>query len=192
MGFLIDTNVLSELRKKDRADPGVTSWYAGVQGEQLSISVLVVGEIRSCTHRRQIMQTRQEGLTKTCSRFHEPAETGADIASRSRSSPPCRSVRAAPTSKACISSRISRPCSGQRSRSRPSSRLGDSTSSSPCSTSRRLRAWRKVLDILGSISVTDIYLPTGAASGTAPSVPSITTTGDAECRKGVQFKPACR
>jgi predicted nucleic acid-binding protein len=47
MGFLIDTNVLSELRKKDRADPGVMSWYAAVPGEQLATSVLVVGEIRN-------------------------------------------------------------------------------------------------------------------------------------------------
>jgi hypothetical protein len=28
MGFLIDTNVLSEVQKGDRADPGVRDWYA--------------------------------------------------------------------------------------------------------------------------------------------------------------------
>jgi len=47
MGFLIDTNVLSELRKKDRADPGVMAWYTEVDGEQLATSVLVIGEIRN-------------------------------------------------------------------------------------------------------------------------------------------------
>ena len=31
-------------------------------------------------HRRQIMLTRQEGLTKTYNRFHNPSETAADIA----------------------------------------------------------------------------------------------------------------
>ncbi len=30
-------------------------------------------------HRQAIMQTRQEGLTKTYNRFHDPAETSADI-----------------------------------------------------------------------------------------------------------------
>jgi hypothetical protein len=31
-------------------------------------------------HRRQIMLTRQEGLTKTYNRFHNPAEQSEDIA----------------------------------------------------------------------------------------------------------------
>lgn len=47
MGFLIDTNVLSELRKKERANLGVQHWFAGVAGESLYLSVLVVGEVRN-------------------------------------------------------------------------------------------------------------------------------------------------
>lgn len=47
MGFLIDTNVLSELRKKERANPGVRQWYASVQGESLYLSTLTLGEIRN-------------------------------------------------------------------------------------------------------------------------------------------------
>lgn len=47
MGFLIDTNVLSELRKKERANPGVIRWYAGVAGESLYLSALTIGEIRN-------------------------------------------------------------------------------------------------------------------------------------------------
>ena len=47
MGFLIDTNVLSELRKKERANPGVQHWFAGVAGESLYLSVLIVGEVRN-------------------------------------------------------------------------------------------------------------------------------------------------
>lgn len=47
MGFLIDTNVLSELRKKERANPGVQKWFANVAGDSLYLSVLVVGEVRN-------------------------------------------------------------------------------------------------------------------------------------------------
>ena len=44
--FLTDTNVLSEVRKDRRCNPGVASWYAGVQETELFISPLVLGEIR--------------------------------------------------------------------------------------------------------------------------------------------------
>ena len=47
MGFLIDTNVLSELRKQQRANPGVKQWFASVAGDSLYLSVLVIGEIRN-------------------------------------------------------------------------------------------------------------------------------------------------
>ena len=46
MGYLIDTNILSELQKGPRADPGVLRWYDSTNGEDLYLSVLVVGEIR--------------------------------------------------------------------------------------------------------------------------------------------------
>lgn len=45
-GFLIDTNVVSELRKRDRADVGVRAWFDEHQADQLWLSVLVVGELR--------------------------------------------------------------------------------------------------------------------------------------------------
>jgi toxin FitB len=44
--FLLDTNVVSELRKGDRADAGVRRWLASVEGNNLCLSVLVLGEIR--------------------------------------------------------------------------------------------------------------------------------------------------
>jgi hypothetical protein len=44
--WLVDTNVLSELRKKTRCDPGVLSWAEGASGESMYTSVLVIGEIR--------------------------------------------------------------------------------------------------------------------------------------------------
>ena len=43
--FLLDTNVVSELRKGARADPSVTSWYDGIEDNAVYLSVLVVGEL---------------------------------------------------------------------------------------------------------------------------------------------------
>lgn len=46
MSFLIDTNVVSEFRKGDRADGGVRRWIAAAPDEELFLSVLVIGELR--------------------------------------------------------------------------------------------------------------------------------------------------
>jgi predicted nucleic acid-binding protein len=46
MGFLIDTNILSELQKGERANSGVRTWYDQCNPDELFLSVLVVGEIR--------------------------------------------------------------------------------------------------------------------------------------------------
>ena len=46
MIFLIDTNVLSEVRKQTRCHPNVAAWYASVAEADLYLSVLVLGEIR--------------------------------------------------------------------------------------------------------------------------------------------------
>ncbi len=45
MAYLVDTNVISELRKP-RADPGVRAWFERSEDAELYLSVLVVGEIR--------------------------------------------------------------------------------------------------------------------------------------------------
>ena len=45
MNYLLDTNVLSELRKGPRCDPGVDRWFAQCEDEQLFTSVLCLGEI---------------------------------------------------------------------------------------------------------------------------------------------------
>lgn len=44
--FLLDTNVLNEVRKGERADPGVVAWFRDQTDRSLHISVLSVGEIR--------------------------------------------------------------------------------------------------------------------------------------------------
>jgi toxin FitB len=46
--YLIDTNVISELRKKDRANPGVKQFFQQADDQQahLFLSVVTVGELR--------------------------------------------------------------------------------------------------------------------------------------------------
>lgn len=46
MRFLLDTNVVSELRKEARANRGVRSWFEQTTAEDLALSVLVLAEIR--------------------------------------------------------------------------------------------------------------------------------------------------
>jgi toxin FitB len=45
VSFLLDTNVVSEIRKQ-APDAGVASWFDSVAPDSLFLSVLVVGEIR--------------------------------------------------------------------------------------------------------------------------------------------------
>jgi predicted nucleic acid-binding protein len=45
-GLLLDTNIVSELRKAGRANANVVAWYASVPDRSLWLSVLVLGEIR--------------------------------------------------------------------------------------------------------------------------------------------------
>jgi toxin FitB len=77
MEFLIDTNVLSELRKKERANPGVQHWFAGVSGESLYLSVLVVGEVRN-----GIERLRRRDPTAAANLEHWLSKVETDMAGR--------------------------------------------------------------------------------------------------------------
>lgn len=46
MSYLIDTNVVSELRKGARANPLVVDWFRRQQPQELFLSVLTLGELR--------------------------------------------------------------------------------------------------------------------------------------------------
>lgn len=46
MRYLLDTNVVSELRKGERMDDGVRRWWAEIDPQDPVLSVLVVGELR--------------------------------------------------------------------------------------------------------------------------------------------------
>ena len=44
--YLLDTNVISELRKGGRANHGVTAFFATLAAEDIYLSVVTIGEIR--------------------------------------------------------------------------------------------------------------------------------------------------
>ncbi len=46
MSCLVDTNIISEVRKGERCDPNVAGWWQSIDDEDLYLSVLVLGEIR--------------------------------------------------------------------------------------------------------------------------------------------------
>jgi toxin FitB len=46
MGYLVDTNILSERKKGAKANPGVRDWFLQIEGNRLYLSVLTLGEIR--------------------------------------------------------------------------------------------------------------------------------------------------
>ncbi len=58
MSFLLDTNVVAELRKP-RAHPRVTAWFDSVEGDDLYLSVLVLGEIQQGVTRLRRRDPRQ-------------------------------------------------------------------------------------------------------------------------------------
>jgi toxin FitB len=46
LSYLLDTNVISELRKGERANTNVREWFEGLDDEEIYLSVLSIGEIR--------------------------------------------------------------------------------------------------------------------------------------------------
>jgi predicted nucleic acid-binding protein len=62
--YLVDTNVISELRKRHPA-PAVASWREAVTADELYLSVLVVGEIRQGIERlRRHDRSQAAGLER--------------------------------------------------------------------------------------------------------------------------------
>lgn len=61
MSFLLDTNVLSEMRKRERRATGVQAWLEAVGWDVLATSWVVIGEMRHGAHlirRRDAEQAR--------------------------------------------------------------------------------------------------------------------------------------
>jgi predicted nucleic acid-binding protein len=61
VSLLVDTNVISELRKGSRANPHVLAWFRGVAEEEIHLSVLAVGELRRGVERLRERDARQAG-----------------------------------------------------------------------------------------------------------------------------------
>jgi predicted nucleic acid-binding protein len=83
--YLLDTNVLSELRKGMRGDERVRAWAKSVSGERHFVSVLSLGEIRKGIER--LRRTTPE----KCAVFEQwlgrlAADYGGDILELTRSS----------------------------------------------------------------------------------------------------------
>jgi hypothetical protein len=62
VSFLVDTNVISEIRKGSRADSNVAAWYAAVPDADLYVSVLVVGELRRGVERKRAEDPAQAAV----------------------------------------------------------------------------------------------------------------------------------
>ncbi len=62
MSYLIDTNIISEVRMGTRCHAHVSAWYASIADEQLFLSTLVLGEIRNGVE---------------LARFRDPGKAGA-------------------------------------------------------------------------------------------------------------------
>jgi predicted nucleic acid-binding protein len=58
-GCLIDTNVMSELRKEQRCDAGVRQWFEATDEEDMFTSVIVLGEIRQGIERIRLRDAVQ-------------------------------------------------------------------------------------------------------------------------------------
>jgi toxin FitB len=58
-GFLLDTNILSELRKENRCDVGVRQWFDEAPADELFLSVVVLGEIRHGIERIRLRDQAQ-------------------------------------------------------------------------------------------------------------------------------------
>lgn len=59
MSFLLDTNVISEIRKP-RRDERVAAWFAEANSNELFLSALVVGEIRQGIERLRRRRDRRQ------------------------------------------------------------------------------------------------------------------------------------
>lgn len=63
MSYLIDTNVISEVAKGHRCNPGVSAWYAEIDAADIFLSVLMLAEIRKGIERaRQSQPAKSEAL----------------------------------------------------------------------------------------------------------------------------------
>lgn len=76
MSYLIDANVVSELRKGVRANPLVVDWFRKQQPQELFLSVLTLGELRHGVERARRRDPKSalalgRWLDRTLNRFRD-------------------------------------------------------------------------------------------------------------------------
>jgi predicted nucleic acid-binding protein len=71
--FLLDTNVISEIRKRDRAHPNFVRWVASTAAEEIATSVLVLAEIRRGIELKRRSDSEQ---AKSLDRWFSQMRTG--------------------------------------------------------------------------------------------------------------------
>ncbi len=72
MSYLIDTNIISEVRKGERCDPHVAAWYSSVADADLFLSTLVLGEIRRGI---ELARARDPAKAASLERWKQQVET---------------------------------------------------------------------------------------------------------------------
>jgi predicted nucleic acid-binding protein len=70
--YLIDTNIISEVRKGAGCDTRVAAWYASIADEDLFLSTLVLGEIRKGI---EFARPRDAGKAAALERWLREVET---------------------------------------------------------------------------------------------------------------------
>lgn len=68
--YLVDTNVISELRKGDRANPGVRAFFSALADEDIYLAVQTIGELR-----RGVDSIRRRGDGPQAQRLEDWLET---------------------------------------------------------------------------------------------------------------------
>jgi toxin FitB len=76
MGYLIDTNVLSEMRKGTRGNAGLIAWSTQVPQREMFLSVMVIGEVRCGIERLRGRDAVQAASLETWLRRVEEAFAG--------------------------------------------------------------------------------------------------------------------
>ena len=75
MSYLIDTSIISELRKGERCDTHVSTWYASIADEDIFLSTLVLGEIRKGV---ELARPKDAGKAAALERWLRDVETAFD------------------------------------------------------------------------------------------------------------------
>jgi toxin FitB len=70
--FLLDTNIIAEIRRRDRAHPSIARWVARTPAEAVGTSVLVLAEIRRGI---ELKRRRDPGQAKAVDRWFAQVRT---------------------------------------------------------------------------------------------------------------------